>query len=126
MMSEARQELSPAQTAHKIADLIVEKKGTELLVLDIGECSDIADYMILASGTNKRQVQAMTEEISKDMKQCGHPAIGISGKTHGWWVLMDYGDVLVHVMQEDARRYYDLEALWADAQIVRRGVEDAA
>ena len=82
--------------------------------------------MILASGTNKRQVQAMAEEISKDMKAVGRPALGISGREHGWWVLMDYGDVLVHLMQDDARRYYDLEALWADADIVRRGVEDAA
>ncbi len=125
-MSETKQKLTPAQIAHRIADLILDKKGTELLVLDIADCSDIADYMILACGTNKRQVQAMTAEISKEMKKEGCHAIGVSGKDHGWWVLMDFGDVLVHLMQEDARRYYDIEALWADAQVVRRGVEDAA
>ena len=125
-MPESTPKLSPAQIAHMIGDIIVDKKGSELLVLDLRECSDIADYMILASGTNKRQVQAMAQEIAKDMKQAGRSVLGISGKEHGGWVLLDYGDVLVHLMQEDARRYYHLEALWADAQVVRRGVEDAA
>jgi len=125
-MPEKEQALTITQVAHKIADIILDKKGHDLRVLDIRECSDIGDYMVIASGANKRQVQAMASEISKDLKVFGLLPLGVNGKDHGWWVLMDYGDVLVHLMQDDARRYYDLEALWADAPVVRRGVEDAA
>ena len=112
--------LSPAQVAHRIADIVIDKKGTELLVMDIADCSDIADYMIMASGGNKRQVQAISQEIRKQLKEAGHLPLSVTGLEHGWWVLVDYGDVLVHVMQDDARRFYDIEALWADGQVVRR------
>jgi len=125
-MPEQEQSLSTAQVAHKIADIILEKKGLELRVLDISECSDIGDFMVIATGANKRQVQAMAEDIAKELKSVGRIPIGVNGKEVGWWILMDFGDVIVHLMQEDARRYYDLEALWADAPVVRRGVEDAA
>lgn len=118
--------MTPAQTAHKVGDIVIDKKGTDLVVLDVEESSGFADYMVIATGGNRRQVQAMAEEIRKVLKECGKSPLSVTGTERGWWVLLDYGDVLVHLMQEDARRYYDLEALWADATVVRRGVGGSA
>jgi ribosome-associated protein len=114
---------SPAQVAHRAADIILEKKGSDLVVLDIQGCSDLADYMVIATGTNKRQIQAMAQEIATSLKREGIFKRSSSGEDLGRWVLLDLGDVLVHLMQEEARRYYDLEALWADGIVVRRGIE---
>ena len=115
------EKMTPAQIAHRAADLVLEKKGSDLLVLDVEACSDIASYMVIASGANKRQVQAMCDAISQEMKHKQERLpLNVSGKDLGWWLLLDYGDVLIHLMQPDARRYYDLEALWADATVVRR------
>ena len=120
MTSQTDNAKAPAHIAHRAADIVLEKKGVDLLVLDLEDCSDIASYMVIASGVNKRQVVAIAEAIVMEMKGEGHLPLGVSGRELGWWVLIDYGDVLVHVMQPDARRYYDLEALWADAPVIRR------
>ena len=119
-MAETDEKLTPVQIAHKAADLILEKKGEELLVVDITECSDIADYLVIACGSNKRQVQAMCAEIRQELKKAGHLPLSITGEAFGWWILIDYGDVIIHLMQEEARRFYDLDALWADGRVVRR------
>ncbi len=122
-MTETLTRLTTAQIAHRAADIIIEKKGERLAVLDVTGCSDLADYMIVATGTNKRQVQAIAEEIDRQMKKAGVVRRGVTGLEFGRWVLIDLGDVVVHVMSDEARRFYDLEALWADALVVRRGVE---
>jgi ribosome-associated protein len=120
-MTEKTEKLTPAQIAHKAADIILDKKGKDLVVLDIsGTSSNLADYMVIGTGTNRRQVQAMAEAINIDMKAVGVRRLSITGKDFGWWVLLDLGDVVVHVMQDDARRYYDIETLWGDAPVVRR------
>ncbi|MAG58182.1 MAG: ribosome silencing factor [Planctomycetes bacterium] len=121
-MTEIQHKLTTAQIAHKAADLILDKKGQDLVVLDISAMtsSSLADYLVIATGANKRQVQAIAEELDKQMKHAGVRRLSVTGRDYGWWVLVDLGDVLVHVMQEDARRFYDLESLWADAPIVRR------
>ncbi|MSR73914.1 MAG: ribosome silencing factor [Planctomycetes bacterium] len=111
--------------AHLAADIILDKKGTELLVLDISECCDLADYMVIATGSNKRQVQAMAEEIRKQVKAHKVLPLSVNGLANGWWVLLDCGSVLVHVMQPEARRFYNLESLWADGVVVRRGIDAA-
>lgn len=114
---------SASQVAHLAADIVLEKKGEDLVVLDITGCSDLADYMVIATGRNKRQVQAMAEEINQRVKKLGAKRLSVNGLENGWWVLLDLGDVLVHVMQQEARTYYDIEALWADGTVIRRGVE---
>jgi ribosome-associated protein len=115
--------LSANQVAHLAADIILEKKGTDLVVVEISGCSDLADYMVIATGKNRRHVQTMAEEIDLRMKKAAVSRLGTSGLENGWWVLLDLGTVIVHLMQEEARRYYDLEALWADAPVIRRGIE---
>ncbi len=125
-MTETSNKLSIAQIAHRAGDIILDKKGGDLVVLDISAMpTSLADYLIIATGTSQRQVRAIAEALEFDMKTAGVGRRSSTGKEFGWWVLIDFGDVLVHVMQEDARRYYDLEALWADAPVVRR-VEGAA
>ena len=120
-MTETKHRLTSAQVAHKAADMILDKKGEDLVVLDIsGTATNLADYMVIGTGTNRRQVQAMAEAINLDMKAAGVRRLSVTGKEFGWWVLLDLGDVVVHVMQDDARRYYDIEALWGDAPVVRR------
>lgn len=120
-MTVTKDKLTPAQIAHKAADIILDKKGKDLVVLDIsGTSSNLADYMVIGTGTNRRQVQAMAAAINIDMKAAGVRRLSVTGKDFGWWVLLDLGDVVVHVMQDDARRYYGIETLWGDAPVVRR------
>ena len=120
-MTVTKDKLTPAQIAHKAADIILDKKGKDLVVMDIsGTSSNLADYMVIGTGTNRRQVQAMAAAINIDMKAAGVRRLSVTGKDFGWWVLLDLGDVVVHVMQDDARRYYGIETLWGDAPVVRR------
>lgn len=125
MAKAAKSEITPTAIANLAADIVLEKKGDELLVLDVSRCTDLADYMVIATGTNKRQVQAMSEEIRKRVKARGLVPLNTSGADNGWWVLIDCGSVLVHLMQPEARRFYNLESLWADGLIVRRGIDAA-
>ena len=115
---------TPSALAHGVADLLQEKKGQELSVLDVSESTTrIADYMILCTGLNARQVAALAEDVVKLAKRAGRIALSVAGTDHNIWVCIDLGDVVVHVMQPEARAHYDLDALWADARVVRRGVE---
>lgn len=111
---------SPASLAHEVGDLILEKKGTELTVINVEKVTSIADYLVITTAQNGRQVMSMAKEIREYVKAGGGNFISAEGLDEGWWVLMDLGDVIVHIMQEDARRYYDLEMLWADGRVVRQ------
>ncbi len=111
---------SPAAMAHDIGDLILDKKGQELTVINVEKVTTIADYLVLTTAHSSRQVSAIAKEISEFVKSCGGNVYSSEGINEGWWVLMDLGDVIVHVMQDDARRYYDLEMLWSDGRVVRQ------
>ncbi|MCB9833703.1 MAG: ribosome silencing factor [Planctomycetes bacterium] len=111
---------SPATLAHEIGDLILDKKGVDLQVIDIESVSTIADFLVIATGASSRQVVAIAKEIEARVKAGGGRVVNEAGMEDGWWVLLDLGDVIVHLMQDDARRYYDLENLWADGNVVRR------
>jgi ribosome-associated protein len=92
-----------------------EKKALNLVVLDIGPLTSFADYFVLASGTSSRHVQAVVDEIEKKLREAGTRPRHIEGYGSGEWALLDYGDFIVHVFTPDARTFYDLERLWADA-----------
>ncbi len=111
---------SPASLAHEVGDLILEKKGSELTVINVEKVTSIADYLVLTTAMSSRQVSAMAKEIREFVKHGGGNVVSVEGLDEGWWVLMDLGDVIVHIMQEDARRYYDLDMLWADGRVVRQ------
>lgn len=90
-----------------------DMKAKDIVELDVRERSSITDYMIVASGTSKRHVGAVAEEVIIQAKANGLMPLGTEGQTAGDWVLVDLGDVVVHVMMPDARDFYDLERLWS-------------
>jgi ribosome-associated protein len=91
-----------------------DKKAIDLVVLDLRPVATFTDYFVIASGTNVRQVQAIADEITERLKRDGTRAERIEGYRTAEWVLVDYGDFIVHIFEEKARRFYDLERLWRE------------
>ena len=92
------------------------KQGEQTIVLDVGDVLSITDAFVITSGRNRRQVLTIAEEVEAQVKDAGGPPpIRVEGLTDAQWVLLDYGDFVVHVFLDEVRRYYDLERLWADA-----------
>lgn len=98
-----------------IAAAALEKKAVGLEILDVSGRTDYADFLVLMSGRSDRQVAALADGIEEALSKLGRRPLSIEGKSIARWVLMDFGDVVVHVLQEDARTMYDLEGLWVDA-----------
>jgi ribosome-associated protein len=101
------------------AQAAADKKGSEIVVLDVGEIISITEMFVLVSATNPRQVKTIAEEVEVALKASG--SIGprsVEGLDDATWVLMDFGDVIVHVFQAETRDYYDLDRLWADAPLI--------
>ena len=87
-------------------------KGQDIVVMDIAKMSSIADYMVVVTGTSNRHVKSMADEAQKRCKEAGLIPVGMEGQEQGEWILLDLGDVIVHVMQAATRKLYDLESLW--------------
>jgi len=94
---------------------VEERKALELRVLELSQISSLADYFLVCSGTNERQVQAIADAVVETLKADKVRPHHIEGYDPGRWVLLDYGDFVVHVFDEDTRQFYSLEKLWADA-----------
>ena len=92
-----------------------DKKALDAVVLDLREVAGFTDHFVITSGGNVRQVQAIADEIVERLKREGTPAARVEGYATAEWVLIDYGDFVVHVFEEKARRFYDLERLWREA-----------
>lgn len=95
-----------------------EKKGQDIVALDISKKSVIADYFLLVSGTNERQVAALTDAIEDALAKEKTVPKSVEGRKGNQWILMDYGDVVIHVFQAESRSFYDLERIWRDADKV--------
>ena len=95
-----------------------EKKGTEIHVIDISKISVIADYFILVSGANKRQTQAISDEIEAQLGKKGVELRQKEGYAEGAWILLDYRDVVIHIFDSEDRRFYNLERIWTDGTVV--------
>ena len=95
-----------------------DKKAIDLTVLDLRRIVTFTDFFVIATGANKRQMQAITDEVVEQLKKSGTPAARIEGYQAAEWILVDYGDFIVHVFDEKARRFYDLEYLWREAKRV--------
>ena len=108
-------EMEMAKLACKALD---EKKGMDIKVIDIHEVSVLADYFVIASGSNENQVQAMTDNVEEVLGKAGYEPKQIEGGRNSNWILMDYGDVIVHIFDEENRLFYDLERIWRDGKIV--------
>ena len=94
------------------------KKATDIKVLDLREVTSFADFFVVCSGANSKQIQAITEEIGTQLEKRGEHPVSVEGFGNAEWVLADYGDYLIHVFSEKARAYYDLDRLWRHAKVV--------
>jgi len=101
--------------ALRLAVTAIGKKGFNLIILEIGKVNPFTDYFLLISGRSDRHVQAIADALYEDLKKKMDGVLGVEGYEEGKWVLIDGGDVIIHIFQETVRKYYDLEGLWIDA-----------
>ena len=104
------------QMAQLVCRALDEKKGRDIKVIDIHDVSVIADYFVIASGSNQNQVQAMVDNVEEQLGRAGFEPKQVEGVRNSSWILMDYGDVIVHVFDEENRLFYDLERIWRDGK----------
>ena len=101
----------------KIAVAALEdRKAEDIKVIDIREISPIADFFIIANGTNQNQIQAMRDAADEALYRAGLPVKQVEGNQNSTWILMDYGDVIIHIFSKEDRLFYDLERVWRDGK----------
>ena len=110
--------LSAQAKAQRAARAALDRKALDLVVLDVQALSSVTDYFLVCSGRSTTHLASITEAIRTELKQDGVRPLHAEGATESGWVLLDYGDVLMHVFLEDTRAYYALERLWGDAPSV--------
>ena len=104
------------EMAKLICDALADKKGEDIKIINISEVTVLADYFIIASGTNRSQVQAMADNVEEMLGNTGCEPKQIEGYQNANWILMDYRDVIVHIFDRENRLFYDLERIWRDGQ----------
>lgn len=107
--------MTPKEIALLLAKTLDSKKGLDIKVLETGHLTTLADYFVLCSATSTTQIKALSDACEKVMKEAGEPPHHVEGHRGGTWVLLDFSAVVVHVFNEEARQFYDLERLWSDA-----------
>ena len=104
--------------AEQLRDLVIEAlddlKAVNTVTLDVTGLTDVMDYLVIASGTSNRHVKSLADNVCVEAKKQGQRALGVEGEDAGEWVLVDFGDVVVHVMLPATRDFYDLERLWTE------------
>ncbi len=112
----------PMNIIEKMTEAVVaaleDKKGEDIQLIDISEISPIADKFIIASGTNRNQVQAMADAVEENMHKAGFSLKQTEGYDSANWILMDFVDVVVHIFDKESRSFYDLERIWKDGKIM--------
>ena len=114
--------MTSKELAKLACDSLDDKKALEIKVINIENVSTLADYFIIASGTNHNQVQAMADNVDETLGRAGYEPKQIEGYQNANWILMDYRDILIHIFDEENRLFYDLERIWRDGTVVE--VED--
>lgn len=97
-----------------------DKKGEDITVIDISEVSPISDYFILATGSNRSQIQAMADSVEENMHKKGFHLKQVEGYDAANWILMDFVDIVVHIFDRESRSFYDLERIWKDGKIIKQ------
>ncbi|MGN0377475.1 MAG: ribosome silencing factor [Suilimivivens sp.] len=97
-------------------EALEDKKGEDITVIDISEVSVIADYFIIAGGSNKSQIQALSDSVDEKLGHAGLPLKQIEGYNNANWILLDFGDIIVHIFDKENRLFYDLERIWRDGK----------
>jgi ribosome-associated protein len=113
---QAKPKQSPAQKLLTLAEkLLDDGKAEDIATIDLQGKSDIADFMLIATGRSQRQVMALAQRLTEGLKEAGRKHVSVEGMRHGEWVLIDAGDVVVHLFRPDTRAYYNLEKMWGEA-----------
>ena len=102
------------EMARLAVEALEDKKAVDVRILDIGQISTLADYFIIASGNNRNQVQAMADNVDEVLAKAGYQVKQTEGYRNANWILLDYGDVVIHLFDEENRLFYDLERIWRD------------
>ena len=110
--------LDPGQLARAAVDIASDKKASDVILLDIREVTTFADYFVICSGSNRRQIQAIADAIDEELGEQGTKALHREGVAEAGWILLDFGDVIVHIFGPKEREYYRLESLWSEAKTV--------
>jgi ribosome-associated protein len=114
--SRPERQQSALQLATACARIADDNRGKDILLLDLRGATPLVDFFVIATAVSRRQASAIASEIDAEMKKAGEAKLGMEGVEEGRWILIDYGDFVVHVFAEDAREYYGLEDLWGDAE----------
>lgn len=114
--------MTSKELAKLACDALDDKKALEIKVINIENVSTLADYFIIASGTNRNQVQAMANNVDETLGRAGYEPKQIEGYQNANWILMDYRDIVIHIFDEENRLFYDLERIWRDGTVIE--VED--
>jgi len=105
------------------AKLAADKKAENISLLAVGRLSIVADYFLLITGRSSIQVHAIGEHLIGNLRKSGYQEIRIEGYREGWWVVLDYGSLVIHIFQPDAREFYNLDRLWSDADLVKLDID---
>ena len=97
-----------------------EKKGEDIVLIDIRELADFAEYFVLCSGTSDRMLQALADDVQEKIRAQHHVRGRVEGQVHDGWILLDFGDVILHLFSPDRRNYYRLEELWGKGKVLLR------
>ena len=110
--------LTPKEIAYAVTKALDEKKGMDIKLLKIDRVSSLADYFLICTGTSNTHVKTLCDYAEYPLEQLGEPMLGREGHRGNAWELLDYGTIVIHVFTEEARVFYSLERLWADAETV--------
>ncbi len=112
--------MNTKETALLAVNALEDKKAEDIRIIDISEISTIADYFIIANGSNKSQIQAMADNVSEILGKAGVTARQTEGYQNANWVLMDFQDIIVHIFDRENRLFYDLERIWRDGKAIEK------
>lgn len=104
------------ERVQRVAQALYDKKAKDIVALDISEITSLGDYFIICSCTSSTQLRACTDEVEEKMSEIGINPVHKEGYNGGTWILMDYNDIIVHIMTDETREFYSLENLWGDAK----------
>lgn len=114
--------MSDIEISKKMAEIAIDaledRKGEDIRVIDISEISTLADYFIIAAGTNRNQVQALADNVQEKLGRAGYISKNVEGYDSANWILIDFGDIIVHVFDSENRLFYDLERIWRDGKLI--------
>lgn len=102
----------------------LEKKASDVVILEVGHLTSVADYFVFCSGSSERQVNAIADAIQDELRRVFKDRCTVEGTTSGTWVLLDYGDIIVHIFHEETRAFYGIENMWRDANQIPQSEYD--